>query len=402
MITDESNEPSRLVRTSFFIACILALIAKIYCGATTFGTNDTGLFELYGRAVAEVGLEETYRTSTHFNHTPFLASILAVMHVVSSNTGFSFPLLLRLPGIFADLVVCLVLWRLVVRERPGIVPIWWCVVFALSPVCFMVSGYHGNFDSVMAMFLFLSAYQCVRGNSDLSAVFLALAIHVKVAPIIVSPVFFFFWLARGKGVRFFLVTSALVLAVWLIPLVQYPTIFLRNVLGYSSYWGTWGITYWLRLTGNPDMHLVSFYGLTAIQKHIMLGMKIAVLSAVLGIAWRRRKCEPEGIFTTLSLVWSAFFVFAPGVLLHYLVWPSCCVLLYSRKLYTLLLVTGSVFLFLCYTVINGGIPWDKGLFRVDVLELWLPFSNIPWFGFIILLIAMLRDGTLNVPPRETH
>lgn len=375
-------------RNLFYVCCALAFVAKIYCAATTFGTNDTGLFEMYGHAVAEAGLEQTYAASEHFNHTPLLASLLAALYTLAHDTGIRFPLLLRLPGIIADLVTCLMLWRLVHRYLPGRVSTGWCCLFALSPVAFMVSGYHGNFDSVMAMFLFLSAYYCVRERVEMSALFFALGVHVKVAAIILSPVFFFFWLARGRGLRFFLITCGLVLAVWGLPLIQYPTLFLHNVLGYSSYWGTWGITYWLRTTGYPPFHMVSFYGLAQIQKQIMFVLKVGVELAIIALAWRRATAPRADIFATLCAAWCIFFVFAPGVLLHYLAWPSCFFLLYSRRLYLLLLVTGSAFEFLCYTVINGRIPWDVGLFRVEVLETWLPWSNVAWIGFVIALAAM--------------
>jgi hypothetical protein len=247
------------------------------------------------------------------------------------------------------------------------------------------------------MFLFLAAYYCISDHVEWCAFFYALGVHVKVAPIILSPVFFFFWLARGKGLRFFVLTSALVLAVWLVPLLQYPTLFLHNVLGYSSYWGTWGITYWLRATGYPPFHLVSFYGLQPIQQHIMLALKISVELAILAMAWRRATAPREEIFATLCAAFGIFFVFAPGILLHYLVWPSCFFLLYSRRLYALLLATSSIFLFWCYTVINGHIPWDVGLFRVEVLEKWLAWSNIPWLAFVVALAAMLVEARRRNP-----
>lgn len=373
----------------FYCCCALALAAKLYCASTTYGTNDTGLFLLYGQAVAEAGLEQTYAAAQHFNHTPLLASILAGLYWLAQESTLSYPLLLRLPGIFADLITCVMLWRLVHTYLPGRVSTGWCCLFALSPLSFMVSGYHGNFDSVMAMFLFLAAYHCISSRVELSALFLALAIHVKVAPLILTPVFFFFWLARQQGLRFFWLTTMLVLAVWLVPLLQYPGLFLHNVLGYSSYWGTWGITYWLRETGYAPFHLVSFYGLEPIQRQIMLALKISVGITILFLAWRRGGGRRADIFTTLSAAWAIFFVFAPGILLHYLVWPSCFFLLCSRGLYLVLLLTGSIFVGWCYTVINGRIPWDRGLFRVEVLEMWLPWSNLAWVGFALTLAAMV-------------
>lgn len=362
------------------LCCLLAFVAKLYCAATTFGTNDTGLFQLFGQAVYEAGLQATYENSRHFNHTPLLASVLAGMFWLSQTFGWSFPFLLRLPGIVADLVSCVFIWRLANRLWPATVSRLWCCLFALSPVAFMVSGYHGNFDSVLAMFLCIAAYCCVTGQADRSAVCLAMAIHVKVAALVLSPVFFFFWLARGKGARFFAIVSALVLAVWLLPLLGYPRAFVGNVLGYGSYWGVWGINYWLRETGYGPFHLVSFYGLAAIQTRIMLLQKIIVVAGVTWIAWRRRK--ESDVLVTISYAWAIFFAFAPGVLLHYLAWPSGLLLIHSRRWFAAILGASSVFLFWCYTVINGGLPWDKGLFRVEVLERWIAWSNVPWIAFL--------------------
>ena len=283
----------------YCVCCLLAFAAKLYCAATTFGTNDTGLFQKFGEAVYEAGLQATHENSRHFNHTPLLASVLAGMFWLSKTFGWSFPFILRLPGIVADLVSCVFIWRLANRLWPAAISRLWCCLFALSPVAFMVSGYHGNFDSVLAMFLCIAAYCCVTGHADRSAICLAMAIHVKVAALVLSPVFFFFWLARGKGARFFAIVAALVLAVWLIPLLEYPRAFVGNVLGYGSYWGVWGINYWLRETGYAPFHLVSFYGLAAIQTHIMLVQKIIVVAGITWLAWRRSRqpgadvrCDP--------------------------------------------------------------------------------------------------------------
>ncbi|MDB6174988.1 MAG: rane protein [Chthoniobacteraceae bacterium] len=376
-------------RTCFLFCCGIALLAKLYCAATTFGTNDTGLFAIYAEALYDAGLETTYATSQHFNHTPLLSSALMVLHFTAKMFGLSFPLLLRLPGILADLVTSLMLWRLLERHLPKRLNPAWCSLFALNPLSLMVSGYHGNFDSLLAMFLFLAAYHCITGRVEISALFFALAINVKIAPIILSPVFFFFWMARWQGGRFFILTTSLVLATWLIPLLQYPRLFFHNVLGYGSYWGVWGLTYWLRTTGYPPFHLVSFYGLAPIQEQIMLGLKLFVGAGILLIARRQAKAPATEIFTTLSIAWALFFTFAPGVLLHYLVWPSCFILLCSPRWYLGILTSSSVFVFISYTVVNGRLPWNAGIFRVEVLETWLPWSILPWLTFAAFFIALL-------------
>jgi Gpi18-like mannosyltransferase len=377
---------SRRVSTWLIVASIvLATILKIYCASTTYGTNDTGLFQFYGQVLYEAGLQETYAASQHFNHTPALSMVLIALYWLAKTFSWYYPLLLRLPGIAADVAASLMFWRLAARHMPGRISTSWVCLFALNPVSFMVSGYHGQFDSVIALFIFLAAYQCFRGEVELCAFFYALAVHVKIAPLILSPVFFFYWYYRGKGLRFFVITNSLLFAVWIIPLLEYPKIFLHNVFGYGSYWGIWGITYWLSWLPWPQMRFVSFYDLFPVQNEIMTALKIVIVAGILILAWKRSNPEPDSIFETLSYAWAIFFVFAPGALPYYLVWPSCIMLVHSRRYWAFLLAANSVFLFRSYTVINNGFPWNKGLFTVHVLHKWIGWSNLSWMAYVIFL-----------------
>lgn len=176
----------------FAAAVTLGTVLKIHCASTTYGTNDTGLFQLYGQAVYEAGLEETYRTSQHFNHTPVLAMVLVGLFWLSKTFAWSYPLILRLPGIAADVVTALVLWRTVTVDMSGRISYAWACLFALSPVSFMVSGYHGNFDSILAMFVLLATYYAFKERIDLCAFFFTFAVNVKIAALLLGPVFFFF------------------------------------------------------------------------------------------------------------------------------------------------------------------------------------------------------------------
>ena len=46
-------------------------------------------------------------------------------------------------------------------------PPWWAIaLFALSPVAFMVSGFHGNVDSVLAFLLLVAAWLAVVNARD--------------------------------------------------------------------------------------------------------------------------------------------------------------------------------------------------------------------------------------------
>ena len=108
----------------------------------------------------------------------------------------TFPVLLRLPGIFADFVVLLVMIRNSKELSTQQFPNWALALFAVSPVSLMVSGFHGNTDPVMVMFLVLAAYMCLRNKPVLSGLFLALSCQIKIVPLLLVPVFFFFGMSE--------------------------------------------------------------------------------------------------------------------------------------------------------------------------------------------------------------
>src|SRR5207248_9754519 len=145
-----------------------------------------------------------------------------------------FPLLYRLPSIAEDFSAVRGLLR--IRPRRGMPPIWSLVLFAVSPVAFMVSGFHGNVDPIMVCVLLVAAYFCVEEHAVLSAMFLGLACGIKIIPLFLTPVFFFFWMHRGrKQVLQFGASFALsCLAVWSTALLGSSNCFRKNVLGYSS------------------------------------------------------------------------------------------------------------------------------------------------------------------------
>jgi hypothetical protein len=62
------------------------------------------------------------------------------------------------------------------------------LVFALSPVMFIISGFHGNTDPVFVMFILLSAYLLtVKDRPALAGASAALACSVKLVPIVPLP-----------------------------------------------------------------------------------------------------------------------------------------------------------------------------------------------------------------------
>jgi Glycosyltransferase family 87 len=393
--------PTRDLRTTFVIALALVATAiKLAIAYNTIGTNDAVFFYGFSKILNEHGLEWTYAHSRYFNHPPLTAYYLRGIFVLTEqhwcqDLGIHFPFLLRLPGIVADfLVVLVLLWMRKVDIR---IPFWTLALFALSPVSLMVSGFHGNTDPVMVIFLISAIWMCLRDQPALAGLFFALSCQIKVVPLLSLPAFVLFWWSQNRS-RAFLVTGMLTTSVlWAEPLLKCPLLFAKNVLGYGSYWGIWGVTYLFRETGLPRFSRLSFFDLEPAQIVIVTLLKVVIVTAALWIAWQRRHARGRAFFESLGYTWLVFFVFAPGVCPQYLIWLAPFILVLSPTFYAFLTIASSVFLFEFYNITSGGLPWSVALVD-DSKQHWTSWSLLPWLVIVAGSLATWRktaDGRLD-------
>jgi hypothetical protein len=381
---------------------LIGLMLKLVIAFNTFGSTDTVVFYTFAKALSKGGLEFTYRHSILFNHPPLTAHYLQLIfhldHQASFQaSGLTFPVLLRLPGILADFVVLLVLLEIAKKHAEIRIPIWALALFALSPVSLMVSGFHGNTDPVMVMFLVLAAYMCLKNKPALSGLFLALSCQIKIVPLLFVPIFFFFWYDRGIGARFLLPFALGLLLSWSEALLKFPALFIKNVLSYSGFWGIWGITYWLRLTGLPEFNVVNFFHLPLLERIVITILKLVIIAAVLVIAWRRRKLSSERLFDSLAYAWIIFFVLSPAVCAQYLVWLAPFVLVLSPAFYGWLAASSSLFLFFFYNVTAGGFPWYFAMSTEKLNTVWTPWSLWPWTTLIVGMTLLWKKAAAADP-----
>lgn len=107
----------------------------------------------------------------------------------------SFPVLVKLPVLAADLAVVTLLARWSQRRGLGAVPAW---LYALHPVSILITGFHGQFDAIPLLFVLLALVWHEGGALDRSALALAAGIAIKSFPVLLLP---FFLLAPGATPR---------------------------------------------------------------------------------------------------------------------------------------------------------------------------------------------------------
>ena len=381
-----------------YVAAAAAMGLKFYIAFHTVGTNDVRSFYLFAGSMYELGLEWTYALYFGFNHPPLVAWGLSALYALEVPTlyqhGFTFFFLLRLPGIIADFLVVLILMRL---RRELSLPNWALIVFALSPVSLMVSGFHGNTDGLLVLFLVLAAAMCVRPHPIACGLCLALSCQIKIVPLLLFPIFFFFWLARRQPTRFTLPFAAVSLLFWLYPLVKFPALVIKNIFAYSSIWGIWGISYWLRLTGWPEFGKITYHDLSRGETLVGTGLKILIVACVLVIAWRRRAVSGRGLFESLGYAWLVFFIFSPGIAAQYMIWLAPFVLALSPSASVYLLLSSTLFLFVFYNTIASGLPWFYAVSINSMVDSWSPWSNWPWAVLLSMAIVFWRKAVRADP-----
>jgi uncharacterized membrane protein len=252
----------------------------------------------------------------------------------------------------------------------------------------MVSGFHGNIDPIMVMFLFFAAVAAIEERPVLCGVMFALACNIKIVPLLVAPVFIFYWIGRGwrPAVRFMAASGTLMLAGAAWGLINCPAAFLRNVFGYGSYWGVWGVTYWLRQTGLKEFQLMDFTGLSMAQNRVFLALKVITLAGVLTLAWRRRKLGGLDFFATVGAAFTWIFVFAPGAAVQYMVWFAPFVLLLSPRWWAALTAGSTIYMARYYHVTSRfEFPWHCAFPKGTEMPYWGPWMNLAWGVFIALL-----------------
>ncbi len=375
---------------------LLATAAKVYCAWTTIGTADVAFFAQFGHVIADRGVAAVYREVPIYNHPPLLTEYLGLIWNWADGHGRVISRLIRLPGIAAELATFfLLLW---LRRKTGR-PAWWAVaLFAASPVSFMISGYHGNFDPFIVLGVMLTAVACVRGRPAWAGLLLGLTCQVKIIPLLVAPVFFFYWLHRRKALPFTGAAVATTLAGWIVPLCVVPGPFVKQVLAQNSIWGWWGFTYLLRMTGMADFFRAS-PPYSAAQTTVILALKALVIGSVLVLAWRGRAEPADALFSTLALAFLFFLVFAPGFGVQYLLWIAPFLLLRSERWYAAVTAASSVGLFAFYNSISGGMPWNQGLLIQPSIGTWGPWLLLPWAVLTACLAASIN--ALFSEPRET-
>lgn len=249
-----------------------------------------------------------YQAPRLYPYPPVWVWVEAGAGWLARNAPLSFPLLVKVPTLAADLFIVAFLRR---RTAVGA---W---VYALHPVSVMVGAVHGQFDATALAFVVAALGAFVRSRANASALLLAAAIALKSFPVLLLPVFLIQLPSLRARLRFTVLALGPVLLL-LLPYAWHDAGALRRELfGYGGvadmgWLGLWRGARWIAGDGLARAEAVHWPLGIAVGKGLFLAAGAALLAwlARRGVdAWR-------GALMTLLL-----FVAVYGALsAQYLLW----------------------------------------------------------------------------------
>ncbi len=318
----------------FALAVFLATAFKLYLAATTVRTHNTIFWQKFVVDVQTTGglgvYYKPYAVTEYFNHPPFVVHFLQFIGWMSDWSGVSTRFLVRLPTIIADVASAVLVWKMSGRGVFGATSSWVFLLFALSPVSVLVSGFHGNTDPIMMMFFLLAIWWAMQNRAPwLVGIAFGMSLNIKIVPLVFVPVFLFALSTPKQRIEYSIAAFLTVFVGGLPYLAQDPIFILRRLFGYNSQYGVWRIS---RLLDGiaPGGALDSLFRECG---------KFLLVAAIVGVSWMMNraakqrgasfqatgKSAPENddatlLFGQCAAVAFLFLALTPGFAYQYLVW----------------------------------------------------------------------------------
>jgi hypothetical protein len=328
---------------------IVVTMVKLLIAARTFGTDDVQRWTMFAAGVAEEGPVGIYRLhmGALYDHPPLIGYLLRAVNG-GTNLGLGFPLAMRLPAITADTITPFIMLELARARSPLRLSFVAAASVASSPILIIVSGFHGNTDPIFVMFTLLAVYLLVdRRAPSLAGCMIAIAVGIKLMPVVVVPVMLAFaWRTGWRYAMRFVLPASLFLAITWGPVVLDAwTPFADHVLGYAGGRQPWGLIQLGSWTGVPTGWLAG------VGRFLVLA-SAAGLPAFL--TWKRPGYAVEA--SAVALI--GFLVLSPGFATQYIAWFVAPAYLVSLGWATAANMLASGLLLEVYTRWNGGVPWN--------------------------------------------
>jgi Dolichyl-phosphate-mannose-protein mannosyltransferase len=368
---------SARARTTVIVIALLVLIPKLVIAAGTGGTDDVFSWIAFAEGVGLKGPLAVYELHfvTVYNHPPLVGYFLEVVNALA-KVGVPVKFTIRALASIADVASAVLVFELLRTRRSLAIATMSGILVATSPVLFLVSGFHGNTDAIFLMLVLLSAFLLIDKRLGLlGGCALALALGVKLVPVVVLPTLVVYLLRRDRGrlVHASAGFAAVLLITWVPAVLREWGSLTRDVIGYSGVavrqWGLVQFGYW---ASNANM-------ITFLIDGRILSVAICALVPAL-LLWRR----PDRVVEALGLCLVGFLVLSPAFGVQYLAWPLAAAFLVDFWLAVVYNILGGLFLYNIYDYWSGGLPWNEAK-AVLFTPGQVVFGVVVWASLLVVL-----------------
>jgi hypothetical protein len=372
---------------------------RIILIATTLGSNDAVFMMLFANLAERFGVAHAYVREHGLNHPPLSLLMMQWLARASRMMSVEFTDVLRVVQSAADALTAAAL--IGIGRIANVPPRRLALVFFLCPAAIFISAFHCNTDATMVALITCAVLVALRGRAAGAGLLLGLACGIKIVPLFVVPFFFLFLQRRFRFVAAFGVTLAAIFIPSVV--IAGPTV-LRNIFGYDTWSGKWGLTA-LLLTlrqhagGSTAERLFrSALWYANFGKFVLLAILVALFFAYVHRALKLDETErPRLLLTAVPITYLVVLFFAPGFGIQYLDWtlPLLALALPRRWAYTALAVI-SAYVFATYTIWSGGFPWwYADSIAPSPLKPWVTLLGIPVWLFIGVVLAVATRRALS-------
>jgi uncharacterized membrane protein len=352
---------------------------------------DVERYQRVGRHLLDVS-PNPYETKRLYPYPPVWATVEAGAEWLSRLGVGSFPVDVKLPVLFADLLIVI---ALVAAGRAGRAPPASAWLYAVHPVSILVTGFHGQFDAIALLFVLLALGALARGQRDASALLLAAAIGTKSFPVLLVPFLAFAGAASWRKATRFVILALAPVALLLLPfaLADLPAL-RRELLGYSGIadFGWTGLVRgvtWLT-TGDLARSEARFWPVAS------LASKVLYLAAwgALVLATRRGWLALTPARACLA-TFVAFNVFYGALSAQYLLWVVPLAVLWPGRALAAHAVAATAGLVGFYLFLAPGVLLPEPLGAASAQwagRLWVAGTGATLTVSVVWLVGLLREG----------
>lgn len=377
-------------RKTLFNYLLLFVAIRLFVNIISTGSSDIYAWQDFAERISEVGVVKYYSENPLFNHPPLMGLYTYGVLQLSQLLDIRFNDVFNIPMMIADAIILINIYYLSGKDKKKV------FLWVINPISILISSYHGNSDILVLALVTYSVYFITKNRLFTSGLMYGLAINVKIIPIILFPLFFFYSTGLNISLRHknlknlnynFLIGFLIVLTPFLWPLTGNTSDFLSNVIGYNSSPEPWGILFLF----NGFNHLDVFEN---IDNYYFNYGKYLLLTTITILSCRNfQKKEP--LIKEVLMVFLLFLAIGPGFGVQYLVYPLPFIIIFDKKkacYYSLLATIAMIAVYAYFNVQllpilslhDSRLPFYMGTYLFPV-----------WCCILYLLVRILRGKIAN-------